>query len=143
MPPNPSRRSLLATIPVVGTAGCLSDENEIDEIGEITILNLRDEPAEVTVTVKRGDEQVVENRYSLVGRDGDIVDGETVLESLSTESDEIVVEVNRTGGETESVSTVDIAGQTADVVDLSDESCVLIQAQLRADRIRFLYTANC
>jgi hypothetical protein len=105
----PSRRTFLGTITGISltTAGCLSENSTPPSLGEVTVLNTRDQSTTVSTTITKGGETVHDREVMLEARQNSSVDGASITESWMGSGTDFKIEVDAPSVETEVFSTIE------------------------------------
>jgi len=104
------RRALLATLgaSVATLSGCVGEQRPEVGLGKIGVINRRQNPVSIQVTVEKQGEEVYDVTHDLEGRTGNIVDGTTIIEEWMGDQTRYLVSVPLTNGELETTySTAD------------------------------------
>lgn len=71
---------LLVATGMLGAGGCIGTQEPEVGLGQVSVQNLRDHPVALHVSIDRADEPVLEETFTLDGRDDRTVDGVTITE---------------------------------------------------------------
>ena len=117
------RRALLATLgaSVATLSGCVGEQRPEVGLGKIGVMNRRQNPVSIQVTIEKHGAEVYDVTHDLEGRTGNIVDGTTIIEEWMGDQTRYLVSVSLTNGELE--TTYSTADAESFVDDWGDNQC--------------------
>lgn len=104
------RRTLLVALGanMATLSGCVGGQRPEVGLGKVGVMNRRQDPVSIHVTVEKRGEEVYDVTHDLAGRTGNVVDGTTIIEEWMGDQTGYVVSVSLRNDELETTySTAD------------------------------------
>lgn len=130
-----TRREVLGGVAIALTSGCISDSESHVEIQEIEIVNMRNEPVEVTVLGKNESNDVLyENSYEFDPIQGGSTDGVNLNSDWLRTEGEVVITISANTIDERAISTADLSQ------DYDSSTCVSVFCTIDTNGLNIYYS---